>query len=62
MLACHQAWGGWEREALISILHRDYASAELALDRGVHSLRHALQLVQQARLSEDVILSLVEAA
>jgi hypothetical protein len=60
--ACHEVWSGWEREALISILHRDYDNAELALDRGVHSLRHALDMVQKARLSEDVILSLLAAA
>jgi hypothetical protein len=60
--ACREAWSGWEHEALTAITHRDYERAELALDRGVHALRHALDLVRQARLSEDVILSLLAAA
>jgi len=59
---CREVWGGWEREALISILHRDYANAEVLLDRGVHSLRHALELVQKDRLTEDEMLSLIAAA
>jgi hypothetical protein len=59
---CREVWGDWEREALISILHRDYANAEVLLDRGVHSLRHALDVVQKDRLSEEEMLSLIAAA
>ena len=59
---CREVWGGWEREALISVLHDDYANAEVMLDRGVHALRHTLQLVHQDRLSEEELLSLIAAA
>jgi len=59
---CREVWGNWEREALISILHRDYANAEVLLDRGVHALRHALEVVQKDRLTEDEMLSLIAAA
>lgn len=61
-LRCREVWGNWEREALISILHHDYANAEVMLDRGVHALRHALQLVHQDRLSEEELVSLIAAA
>jgi len=59
---CREVWGDWEREALISILHRDYANAEVLLDRGVHSLRHALEVVEKDRLTEDEMVSLIAAA
>jgi hypothetical protein len=59
---CREVWDNWEREALISILHHDYANAEVMLDRGVHSLRHALQLVNQDQLSEEELVSLIAAA
>lgn len=62
LLCCREAWGNWEREALISILHHDYANAEVMLDRGVHALRHALQLVHKDRLSEEELVSLIAAA
>jgi hypothetical protein len=58
---CREVWGCWEREALISILNRDFANAEMMLDRGVHALHHALDLVRQDRLSEDEQLSLIAA-
>jgi hypothetical protein len=59
---CREVWGGWEREALISILHHDHANAVVMLDRGVHALRHALDLVHKDRLSEDELVSLIAAA
>ncbi len=59
---CRQVWGHWEREALISILHRDYANAEVMLDRGVHVLRHALDLLHQDRLTEEELKNLIAAA
>jgi hypothetical protein len=59
---CREVWGDWEREALISILHRDLANAEVLLDRGAHALRHALDLVQQDRLSEEDLVKLIAAA
>jgi hypothetical protein len=62
LLRCREVWGNWEREALISILHHDYANAEVMLDRGVHALRHALQLVHKDRLSEEELVSLIAAA
>ena len=62
LLRCREVWGNWEREALVSILHDDYANAEVMLDRGVHALRHTLQLVHQDRLSEEELMSLIAAA
>ncbi len=62
LLRCREVWGNWEREALISILHQDFANAEVMLDRGVHALRHALQLVHQDQLSEEELVSLIAAA
>jgi hypothetical protein len=62
LMRCREVWSDWEREALISILHHDYTNAEVMLDRGVHSLRHALQLVHKDRLSEEELLSLIAAA
>jgi hypothetical protein len=59
---CREVWSGWEREALISVLHHDHANAEVMLDRGVHALRHALDLVHKDRLSEDELVSLIAAA
>jgi hypothetical protein len=59
---CREVWGNWEREALVSILNRDYANAEVLLDRGVHSLRHALEVVQKERLTEDEMVQLIAAA
>jgi hypothetical protein len=59
---CREVWGSWEREALISVLHHDHANAEVMLDRGVHALRHALDLVHKDRLSEDELASLIAAA
>jgi uncharacterized protein (DUF1697 family) len=59
---CRDLWGDWEREALVSVLHQDHANAEVILDRGVHALRHALDLVHQDRLSEDELLSLLAVA
>jgi hypothetical protein len=59
---CCEVWASWEREALISILHRDYANAEAMLDRGVHVLGHALTLRCKDRLSEDDVVSLIAAA
>jgi hypothetical protein len=59
---CREVWGTWEREALVSILHRDYANAEVMLDRGVHALRHALDLLRKDRLSEEDVASLIAAA
>jgi hypothetical protein len=59
---CREVWGDWEREALVSILHRDYANAEVLLDRGVHSLRHALEVVQKERLTEEEMVKLIAAA
>jgi hypothetical protein len=59
---CREVWGDWEREALVSILNRDYANAEVLLDRGVHSLRHALEVVQKERLTEDEMVKLIAAA
>lgn len=58
---CRELWGEWEREALVSVLHQDHANAEVILDRGVHALRHALELVHE-RLSEDELLSLLAVA
>jgi len=59
---CREVWGSWEREALVSILNRDFANAEVMLDRGVHALRHALELVRENRLSEDDLESLIAAS
>lgn len=59
---CREVWSSWEREALISVLHHDHANAEVMLDRGVHALRHALDLVHKDRLSEDELASLMAAA
>jgi hypothetical protein len=59
---CREVWATWEREALVSILHRDYANAEVMLDRGVHTLRHALDLLRTDRLSEEDVASLIAAA
>jgi len=59
---CREVWSGWEREALISVLHHDHANAEVMLDRGVHALRHALDLLHKDRLSEDELASLIAAA
>jgi hypothetical protein len=59
---CRQAWSGWERQALISILHRDLANAEVILDRGVHALHHALDLIRTDRLSEEDLSKLIAAA
>lgn len=59
---CREAWAGWEREAVVSILHGDFANAEVVLDRGVHALSHALELVRTDRLSEDEVVSLITAA
>jgi hypothetical protein len=59
---CRAVWSSWEREALISILHRDYANAEVMLDRGVHALRHALDVVRKDRLTEDEMVSLITAS
>ncbi len=59
---CREVWGDWEREALTSIMHGDFANAEVLLDRGVHALRHALDLAQKDRLTEDDLLALIAAA
>jgi hypothetical protein len=59
---CRDAWNGWEREAIISVLNGDYANAEVILDRGVHALRQVLTLVRVDRLSEDDLISLIAAA
>jgi hypothetical protein len=59
---CREVWGNWEREALISTLHQDYDNAEVMLDRGVHSLQHALQLVREDHLSQDELMSLIASA
>jgi hypothetical protein len=59
---CREVWGSWEREALVSILNRDFANAEVILDRGVHALVHALELVRENRLSEDDLVSLIAGA
>jgi hypothetical protein len=59
---CRDVWGDWEREALTSIMHGDFANAEVLLDRGVHALRHALDLAQKDRLTEDDLLALIAAA
>jgi hypothetical protein len=59
---CREVWGDWEREALISILNRDHANAEVMLDRGLHVLRHALDLVREGQLSEEDVVILIAAA
>jgi uncharacterized protein (DUF1697 family) len=59
---CRDLWGDWEREALVSVLHQDLGNAEVILERGVHALSHALDLVHQDRLSEDELLSLLAVA
>jgi hypothetical protein len=59
---CRDAWNGWEREAIISVLHRDYSNAEVILDRGVHALRQVLTLTRVDLLSEDELISLIAAA
>jgi hypothetical protein len=59
---CQDAWESWERQAVISILHHDVANAEVILDRGVHVLRQALDLVRKDRLSEDDAATLVTAS
>jgi hypothetical protein len=59
---CREVWGDWEREALVSILNRDYANAEVLLDRGVHSLSHALEVVQKERLTEEEMVKLIAVA
>jgi hypothetical protein len=59
---CRDVWGDWEREALISILNRDHANAEVMLDRGLHVLRHALDLVREGQLSEEDVVILIAAA
>jgi hypothetical protein len=59
---CREAWNGWERQAIISILHDDYANAEVILDRGVHALRQVLPMVGADRLSEEEVAQLIVAA
>lgn len=59
---CREVWCGWEGEALNSILHGDFANAEVLLDRGVHALSHALDLAAKDRLTEDDLLALIAAA
>jgi hypothetical protein len=59
---CREAWNTWERHAIISILHDDYANAEVILERGVHALRLVLPLVRSDRLSEEEVARLIAAA
>jgi hypothetical protein len=59
---CREAWSTWERQAIISILHEDFANAEVILDRGLHALRQVLELVRTDRFSEDEVASLIAAA
>jgi hypothetical protein len=58
---CREAWNNWEREAIISVLHGDYANAEVILDRGVHALRQVLTLTRVDQLSEEDLGSLIAA-
>jgi hypothetical protein len=59
---CREAWNAWERHAIISILHDDYANAEVILERGVHALRQVLPMVRTDRLSEEEVARLIAAA
>jgi hypothetical protein len=59
---CRDAWNAWERQAIISILHDDYANAEVILDRAVHALRQVLPMVGTDRLSEEEVAQLIAAA
>ena len=56
---CREAWGRWKREAVVSLIHRDVDNAEVMLDRGLHVLRCALELVRADRLSPDEMAKLI---
>ena len=58
---CREAWGRWHREAAVSLVHRDLQNAEVMLDRGLHVLRCALELVRADRLTPEEVEKLLVA-
>jgi len=56
---CQEVWYARERDALLSILYRDFANAEVILDHGVHALGQALQVAERKELSLDELSSLM---
>jgi hypothetical protein len=58
---CREAWGRWKREAAVSLVHHDVANAEVMLDRGLHVLACAVELVRADRLTPDDMARLIAA-
>jgi hypothetical protein len=56
---CYVAWRLREADASTSILFADLPNAVTILDRGVHSLRHALEASRRERMAPEELFSLM---
>jgi len=61
LLRCREAWRRREADASASLLCGDAANAVAVLDRGVHALRHALEVSRQERIPVDELFALMVA-
>jgi len=59
-LRCQEAWRQREAAASLSLQFDDFDNATEILDRGVHSLQHALDAAQREHLPVEQVYALIK--